>query len=118
MQGLALAVLVPAAAGPGPHARLLASRPAVWVGRLSYSLYLWHWGAYAVADRLAGPRPLVWLAVALPLTVLLTLASFYGIEQPMLRLRHRAGSHAPSALPPASQRPGAGPHGVMDLRGR
>ena len=98
LQGLALAVLLPAVAAPGPHVRLLAAAPAVWVGRLSYSLYLWHWGAYAVADRLAGPRPLPWLSVALPLAAVLTLASYYGIERPMLRWRRRAGSHAPLAV--------------------
>jgi peptidoglycan/LPS O-acetylase OafA/YrhL len=30
-------------AGRGPVARLLSAAPAVWIGNLSYSWYLWHW---------------------------------------------------------------------------
>ncbi len=30
-------------AGRGPAARLLSAAPAVWLGNLSYSWYLWHW---------------------------------------------------------------------------
>jgi peptidoglycan/LPS O-acetylase OafA/YrhL len=70
--------------------RLLAARPAVWLGRLSYSLYLWHMPVYTIlrSDRptfaslpLAVIRPLAALAVAC--------LSYYVVELPFLR-RKRA----------------------------
>ena len=49
----------PGAGGVGPD-RLLSLAPMVWVGGLSYSLYLWHWPFAVFADELwpggsAGP---------------------------------------------------------------
>ena len=99
LQGLALLAIVPSLlAGAGRGARALAARPFVFVGRLSYSLYLWHWGALAVADWCVPRFGAQWLAIAVTLSAALSLASYYGIERPMLRLRHRFGSHAPLAL--------------------
>ena len=36
-------LIVAGSLGSNPISRLLSVRPAVWVGDLSYSLYLWHW---------------------------------------------------------------------------
>ncbi len=98
VQGAALAVLVPAVALTTHRwRRALEGRAALLVGRASYSIYLWHWGAFALADGLAARGGAAWLAMALPLAAGLSAASFLGIERPMLRARRRAGSHAPGA---------------------
>ena len=96
LQGTAMLVLFPAVLH-GDHAlrRLLCTRPALVIGRLSYSLYLWHWGAFAVADHIAGTNRALWLAVGLPLSTVAACASYALVERPMLRLRRHFGSHAP-----------------------
>jgi peptidoglycan/LPS O-acetylase OafA/YrhL len=99
LQGASLLVIVPALLWQDSLARrALSSPPAVMVGRLSYALYLWHWGALGLADWAAGNGRWLWLAIAAPLTVLMASLSYLCIERPMLRLRRRAGSNAPLAV--------------------
>ncbi len=62
--------------------------PLVWVGSLSYSLYLWHWPLYAVLS----PARTGWdgwslTAVRLGASVAVALVSFHLVEQ---RIRHRS----------------------------
>lgn len=82
------------AAGPGAWAnrRLLSSRPAVFIGLISYPLYLWHWPllSYATILRLGrAPTPL--LAAALVLAaLLLAWLTLRLVEKPL-----RFGAGAP-----------------------
>jgi peptidoglycan/LPS O-acetylase OafA/YrhL len=62
---------------------VLNSAPMIWVGLLSYSLYLWQ-QPFLVFDG-----PLNNLYVRLLLTVVVAYASYRLVEQPMLRLRSR-----------------------------
>ncbi|MET7424328.1 acyltransferase family protein [Dactylosporangium sp. NPDC005555] len=83
----AAAVLAELAAAPGtPVARLLGAAPLVWVGRISYGGYLWHWPLFAVLDAartgLSGPRL---LALRVAATLAVAAASFYLVEQPLRR---------------------------------
>jgi len=89
--------------------RLLSAEPAVLLGRWSYSLYLWHWIVLVLASAAfpaAIGRPVTqdtgfsldWFLLVAPVLLALSLAascaSYYGIEQPMVRLRRRFGAHA------------------------
>jgi peptidoglycan/LPS O-acetylase OafA/YrhL len=98
LQGAALLGLFPwLLTADTPLHRALRSRPARALGRLSYSLYLWHWAALGTADYVFPHDKPAWVALAVPLSFGLAAASYAGIERPMLRLRHRFGSHAPVA---------------------
>ncbi|MBK9178122.1 MAG: acyltransferase [Acidimicrobiales bacterium] len=98
------AVLIAAlAAAPGGLlARPLRLRPVVWVGRISYGLYLWHWPVFVIANqgRLGwGLWPTTALRVAL--TFAFATASFYLWERPFLRLKSRLGGTASASGRPA-----------------
>ena len=71
--------------------RLLSLRPLVFVGLISYSLYLWHWPIFAFAENYTG-RPLT-LAEALVLIVVsiaIAAASWRYVEQPFRHGERRA----------------------------
>jgi peptidoglycan/LPS O-acetylase OafA/YrhL len=71
----------------------LSTRPAVYVGLISYSLYLWHWVliVFLKASRIVPPSD--WeIAVAVGLSVVAAILSRALVEQPFLRQRPRLGS--------------------------
>jgi peptidoglycan/LPS O-acetylase OafA/YrhL len=60
----------------------LSLAPMVWIGKLSYSLYLWHWPVLAIWRYTYGePDALASLGLLI-LMVLLAQASFTMVEQP------------------------------------
>lgn len=73
----------------GRVGRLLNAAPLVFVGQMSYSLYLW--------QQLFLNRSSSAVAASFPLNIVLAsaaaLASFFVIEQPALRLRRRIEAH-------------------------
>ena len=73
--------------------RALAGEPLGFFGRISYSLYLWHWPIILLATWLAanGVALIVtgWREVVVfGTTLLVATASFYGIERPIRTARH------------------------------
>lgn len=74
--------------GPGlavsPVGRLLACRPLVSLGKISYSLYLWHWPLLVLPQYVQG-RPLTWAESAgwLTLAAVLSILSWRLVERPV-----------------------------------
>ena len=94
---IAMGLLLPAMFGDpanGVLRRLLAWRPLLYVGMVSYGIYLWH---LAVLDQLArwdfrsfgGDRSAVWFAATFPISLALATVSYYAIERPFLSLKGR-----------------------------
>jgi peptidoglycan/LPS O-acetylase OafA/YrhL len=71
--------------------RILEYPPIRWIGRISYSLYLWQQLFFGAAV-VAGPAQLAWLRQP-PCNLLALLAcaafSYYVIERPMVRFGHK-----------------------------
>jgi len=72
--------------------RLLENKVVVWIGLLSYSLYLFHWPVLAFARYILNTTegylhlPLATQAICLALIFLLSTVSYYAVERPLRRL--------------------------------
>jgi len=82
----AMAVIYSSGAGGGIVAKALAWKPVAFVGKVSFSWYLWHWPLiafykYLGLDDGTFPPKLLLMAVSFGLAV----ASWRFIEQPVLR---------------------------------
>ena len=64
------------------------SRVLVWIGRISYGLYLWHYPMFKWIKYMNAPWP-VKLVLAVFATFAITSMSFYLMERPILRLKKR-----------------------------
>ncbi|MGH8038777.1 MAG: acyltransferase family protein [Stenotrophomonas sp.] len=67
--------------------RALGSAPMVWVGKLSYSLYLWHWPVFVLFRWTVGLETPLTGGTAVLLVFVLAWLSWRWVEQP---LRHGA----------------------------
>lgn len=68
----------------GMLARVLGFAPLVWLGRISYGVYLWHWPLFHLmtAERTGlGGGSL--LAARLAVTLLISIVSYVFVEQPI-----------------------------------
>ena len=96
---LMIAPLVLAPGPTGPLARTLARRPIAWIGTISFGAYLWHARILdldvvqsIIRHHGSGrgyPAIITGTLLALTLTVIAGAASWYCVEQPLLRLGAR-----------------------------
>ena len=86
--GLAAAAVIAAAAHPdrGPIGHVLAVRPLVGLGLISYGVYLFHWPVFLVLTPSRTGLSGWWLfAERVGVTIAIALGSYYLIEQPVRR---------------------------------
>lgn len=97
-----IAVTIALLLDPPRGFRWIASAPLVWLGEISFGVYLWHFPILRMLPRYV-PSPwwgtpegsLTALLICLVLTLPLAAASFYWIEQPILRKFSRRGIVTP-----------------------
>ncbi len=94
---VALFFIAPAIFAPargGPVNRLLANRLLVWLGLVSYGIYIWHEAIQDLYLRWTDQQPFNTSVIEMGIvTVVLTIPvaalSYYLIERPAIRLGHR-----------------------------
>jgi peptidoglycan/LPS O-acetylase OafA/YrhL len=99
---IALFIVLPAVFGDdqgGLPRRILRARPVVWIGLVSYGIFLWHFpiiiklsqigsGSLGVGAWTLGPTVLLGLACA-AVTIACAALSYYALERPALLLKER-----------------------------
>lgn len=85
----AIAVIAPVALHQnGLVGRALAWAPLVWLGTISYGVYLWHWPVFLVLNgERTGWSGWALFAVRCAATLLLAAVSWWAIEEPIRRWR-------------------------------
>jgi peptidoglycan/LPS O-acetylase OafA/YrhL len=93
LQGISLFVLVPAIVNIGSYKNvnmLLSNKVIVFIGKLSYSIYLFHELAIIIVSPLqANGHNVLFILAAAGLTGLFAMASYYIIERPLGKIRKR-----------------------------
>ncbi len=104
--GSALVISGVVQAPAGPVARMLSLPPVAWVGRISYSLYLWHWPVIVtLTESTTGLSGAGLLAARLAAMLGASVVSYYAVEQPLRTFdwsRLAARAHVPGPLFPAA----------------
>lgn len=65
--------------------KLLSTKPMVFIGKISYSLYLYHWIFISFAYYITGTKQIdnQIVSLVIVLTILFSILSYYFIEQPI-----------------------------------
>ncbi|WP_167519676.1 acyltransferase family protein [Intestinirhabdus alba] len=67
--------------------RVLSTPPLVYIGKTSYSLYLFHWPVFAVLHYI-GYNGLIWRSGGIAVSVVLALGCYHLIETPLRKPRY------------------------------
>ncbi len=80
----AMAVLLAGVGAPNSLVpRFLSTPPAQILGRLSYSLYLWHWPVLVISRQLFPPGSLIVRISAIGVAIVLAVLTHWAVENPI-----------------------------------
>jgi peptidoglycan/LPS O-acetylase OafA/YrhL len=77
---------------------VLARKPLVYIGKLSYSIYLWHWLVIIIVKDQISASPLILNALIVVTTLLLSVIGYQLIEHPIRKLPVPARFTQPVAI--------------------
>jgi peptidoglycan/LPS O-acetylase OafA/YrhL len=95
IQGVALFLLLFSLLGSNhlvSFKNILDSKYLILIGKLSYSLYLFHWFAIKVSNQYYSPFSTKWYFLFFFITVLFSIISYYIIEKYFIKYRKYFGS--------------------------
>lgn len=93
---LGTACILLCGASAGPVRTFLTLGPVVYTGKISYSLYLWHWPVIVFLHFLYPTANPLW---AVPVMIPLAIASYHLIENPFRYTNSRWLWYAPAVFP-------------------
>lgn len=73
--------------------QLVAYPAFTYLGKISYSLYLWHWPVFTLFRWTIGLESTLRILLALCITTMLSIASYYCLEQPVRNLKLLRSRH-------------------------
>lgn len=100
-------LLLSGSGGRNLPSAVLALPPMQWLGRLSYSLYLWHWPVIVYAAMVVPNLSILDRFACAALTLLLSMFTYHFVENP-IRRNGWLMAGAARALVPAAALTGAG----------
>jgi peptidoglycan/LPS O-acetylase OafA/YrhL len=101
--GMMLTPLVLGRQRHGPLRAVLAIRPLVWIGTLTYGIYLWHYPILLKEAHNLVPHGMLYATVVLAIwAIIFGALSFYLIERPAQRLARRIIASRGRSSPPPS----------------
>ncbi len=77
------ALVIHAAHAKGPVATVLAFRPLVALGVVSYGVYLWHWPVFLLMQSQDGSSPAAIQFWSMVLTIVIASCSYWLVEKPI-----------------------------------
>jgi peptidoglycan/LPS O-acetylase OafA/YrhL len=84
-------VLINVSLFPSRLNRFLEFPPLVWIGKISYGLYLWHYPAFEASRQMLAGRinGILYELLRFGAVFILATASYYFVEKPFLKLKQR-----------------------------
>ncbi len=97
---LASAALILGLQVPGPLRRAFSVGPVVWLGRISYGVYVYHWPVFVLASaRALDLRGWALFVVRMAITMAVAVVSYWVLERPVRRSRGRPRVAVSLAVP-------------------
>ena len=86
---------------PSKLSRAFEFAPLVWLGKISYGLYLWHFPILEVSKKVFDGRlhPAIYGTIGVIVTLIVAGTSYYLIEKPFLKLKDRRATPKKGSLP-------------------